>query len=273
GDPGPAGDHELIGRLFSPEARADPYPLYQESPLPGCRHAVASKLLKDPRLGPPILGLDDAEELMWRTFSRRLLNPGGERHQAMRRRFGRVFARGRVEQYRPVIEARADDLINAVAPTGEMDLVADFARPLPFAIVTSVLGVPPDRQPWLAERMHVLDVGFARQQDPAAVASASLAIAEMLHFFGELLDLRMRTPQDDLVSMLAADPPADDDERADLVANCVFFVNAGHITTTSLIAGGLQLLLEHPDSLTLLRDQPGLIPNAIEEMLRMVSPV
>jgi cytochrome P450 len=272
-DPGPAGDQELIGRLFSPAARASPYPLYRGSRLPGCRHAVASRMLKDPRLGPPVLGLEGSEQLMWRTFSRWLLNLDGERHKAMRQRFGRVFARGRVERYRPVIEARAGALIDAVAAAGEMDLVAEFARPLPFAIVTSVLGVPGDRQPWLAERMHILDVGFARQHDPDAVTATSRAIAEMLDYFDELLDRRARAPEDDLMSMLAADPPADDQARADLLANCVFFVNAGHITTTSLIAGGLQLLLEHPSSLARLQQHPDLVPDAVEEMLRMVSPV
>jgi pimeloyl-[acyl-carrier protein] synthase len=172
-----------------------------------------------------------------------------------------------------MIRARAGALIDAVAAAGEMDLVTDFARPLPFAIVTSVLGVPEDRQPWLAERMHTLDVRFARQHDPGAVAATSRALAEMLDYFNELLDLRARSPEADLMSMLATDRPADDEGRADLLANCVFFVNAGHITTTSLIAGGFQLLLEHPDSLARLKQDPDLIPDAVEEMLRLVTPV
>jgi len=75
------------------------------------------------------------------------------------------------------------------------------------------------------------------------------------------------------MSRLAADPPADDEGRADLLANCVFFINAGHITTTSLITGGLLLLLENPEQLARLRQNPGLVPNAVDEMLRLVSPV
>jgi cytochrome P450 len=175
-DGGPNGDQQLIAKLFSPAARADPYPLYQDAPLPGCRHAVASRMLKDPRLGPPVLGLETADELMWRTFARWLLNLDRDRHRAMRQRFARIFTPGRVERYRPAIEGRAHALIDAVATTGQMDLVTDFARPLPFAIVTSVLGVPEDRRPWLAERMHTLDTGFARQHDPNAVATASGAV-------------------------------------------------------------------------------------------------
>ena len=223
-DQGPGGDQQLMARLFSPAARADPYPLYQDAPLPGCRHAIASRMLKDPRLGPPMLGLETANELMWRTFARWLLNLDGDRHRAMRQRFARIFTPGRVERYRPAIEARAHALIDAVAATGQMDLVTDFARPLPFAIVTSVLGVPEDRRPWLAERMHTLDTGFAHQHDPNAVATTSGAVREMLDYFSELLDQRARAPQDDLMSRLAADPPADDEGRADLLANCVFFI-------------------------------------------------
>lgn len=272
-DEGPNGDQQLIARLFSPAARADPYPLYQDAPLPGCRHAVASRMLKDPRLGPPMLGLETANELMWRTFARWLLNLDGDRHRAMRQRFARIFTPGRVERYRPAIEARAHALIDAVATTGQMDLVTDFARPLPFAIVTSVLGVPEDRRPWLAERMHTLDTGFAHQHDPDVVAAASGAVREMLDYFSELLDQRARAPQDDLMSRLAADPPADDEGRADLLANCVFFISAGHVTTSSLISGGLLLLLENPEQLARLRQNLDLVPNAVEEMLRLVSPV
>jgi cytochrome P450 len=272
-DTGANGDQELIARLFSPAARADPYGLYQDAPLPGCRHAVASRMLKDPRVGPPVLGLETASELMWRSFARWLLNLDGDRHRAMRQRFARIFTPGRVAQYRPVIEARAHALIDGVITNGQMDLVTDFARPLPFAIITSVLGIPDGRRPWLAERMHTLDTGFARQHDPNAVATASGAIGEMLDYFSELLDQRARDPQDDLMSRLAADLPADEDGRADLVANCVFFINAGHVTTTGLIAGGLLLLLENPEQLARLRHNLDLVPSAVEEMLRLVSPV
>src|SRR5215468_6808264 len=138
-DEGPDGDQRLIARLFSPAARTDPYPLYQGTPLPGCRHAAASRMLKDPRMGPPALGLETADELMWRTFARWMLNLDGDRHHAMRQRFGRNFTSGRIEQYRPAISRRAHELIDAVAAAGQMDLVTDFALPLPFTIVTAVL--------------------------------------------------------------------------------------------------------------------------------------
>src|SRR5262249_62048523 len=137
-------------RAPPPPPRPAPPPLPSAAPPPACPPAVAARSLKAPRLGPPMLGLETAGELMWRTFARWLLNLDGDRHRAMRQRFARIFTPGRVERYRPAIEARAHALIDAVAATGQMDLVTDFARPLPFAIVTSVLGVPEDRRPWLA---------------------------------------------------------------------------------------------------------------------------
>ena len=266
-------DQRIVGGLFAPEALADPTPVYRSVDAPGCRHAVAAEMLRDPRFGPPILDVATSPEAMWTMFGRWLLNLDGERHHAMRRRFSRIFTPGRVEQYRPAIEAKADALLDAVIDAGRMDLVTDYARPLPFSIITSVLGVPESRQPWLAERLRALNTGFARQHDPGCVLAASTATTEMLDYLGDLLDDRAAEPQDDLLSILAADAPADDEGRRDLLANCVFFVEAGHVTTSSLITGGVLLLLEHREQLEALLAEPSLLPSAVEEMLRLVSPI
>ena len=268
-----ADDQRIVGGLFSPEALADPAPVYRSVDVPGCRHAVAAEMLKDPRFGPPLLDVASSPEAMWAMFGRWLLNLDGERHHAMRRRFSRIFTPGRVEQYREAIEAKAEDLLDTVIDTGRMDLVTDYAKPLPFSIITSVLGVPEGRRPWLAERLLALNTGFARQHDPDCVRVASAATTEMLDYFGELLDERVAEPQDDLLSILATDAPVDEEGRRDLLANCVFFVEAGHVTTSSLITGGVLLLLEHPEQLAALLDAPRLLPGAVEEMLRLVSPI
>src|SRR5262249_14191662 len=86
-DDGPSADQELAGMLFAPEARDDPYPRYRTVEIPGCRHAAALAILKDPRLGPPALDETATGELMWTTFARWLLNLDGERHHRMRSRF------------------------------------------------------------------------------------------------------------------------------------------------------------------------------------------
>lgn len=272
-DAGADGDQELAGMLFSAAGREDPYPLYRDVEIPGCRHAAATAMLKDPRTAPPLLDEPSTGELMWTTFGRWLLNLDGDRHTQMRKRFSRIFTPRSVEAYRTAIEAKAATLIDAVVEAGEMDLVSDFARPLPFSIITTVLGVPEERRQWLADRMLVLDTAFARRHEPGFVERGSEAVREMLDYLAGLLAERVDRPRDDLMSILAADVPADEEGRLDLLANCVFFVEAGHVTTTSLITGGLLLLLRNPDQLGRLRDDPELVPTAVEEMLRMVSPV
>ena len=105
------------------------------------------------------------------------------------------------------------------------------------------------------------------------MARGSEAAEELQRRFGDLLDARAREPEDDLLSALAADAPADGDERADLVANCIFFVEAGHATTTALIAAGTDFLLAHPTECDRLRAEPGRINRVVEEVLRLTSPV
>ena len=121
--------------------------------------------------------------------------------------------------------------------------------------------------------MLKLGQGFARRQEPEFVAGASEAVTEMLDFFSAQIDERTAQPRDDLLSVLAASIPEDENGRPDVLANCIFFIEAGHATTTSLISAGTLLLLEHPRDLERLRDQPDLIPLAVEEMLRLVTPV
>ena len=271
-DEGPDGDQRLVRTLFAPESLENPYQAYPGVEVPGCRHAVAAAMLRDDRLGPPALSAS-AQESLWSNFSRWLINLDGERHLRMRHRFSGVFRARKIEQYRPAIEARATALIDAVLDAGRMDLVSQFARPLPFSIICDVLGVPEDRRQWLAARMIVLDIGFARQGDPAFVGQASEAVDDMLDFFAALYQERVRSPRDDLLSALAEDPPADDEELRDLLANCVFFIEAGHVTTTSLITGGTLLLLQHPRERERLGNDPQLVGTAVEEMLRLVSPV
>jgi cytochrome P450 len=272
-DEGADADQRLAGMLFSPDARADPYPLYRTVAVPGCHHAAATAMLRDNRLGPPRLDDPATGEPMWVMFGRWLLNLDGDRHTAMRQRFSRIFTPRRVEQYRPAIEAEANRLIDTVVDDGGMDLVSAFARPLPFAIVTAVLGVPADQRAWLAERMIALDVGFTRRDQPGVIEHASAATQDMLAFFSRLLEQRRAAPRDDLLSILAADTPDDDEGRADLLANCVFLIEAGHATTTSLITGATLLLLAHADQRERLHAEPTLLSSAVEESLRLVSPI
>jgi len=270
-DDGVEAEQELVGRLFAQLPGDDPHALLRSTSLPGCRYHVVDALLRDSRFAPRRVA--PSPEPVWQMFARWLISLDGERHRRVRRHFQRLFAPRQVDSFRGVIESRATELVDAVAAHGEMDLVTEFARPLPLSVILEILGVPPDRHDWLRERMLKLGQGFARRQEPEFVARASEAVTEMLTFFSAQIDERTDTPRDDLLSVLAASIPEDEDGRPDVLANCIFFIEAGHATTTSLISAGTLLLLEHPRELERLRDQPDLIPVAVEEMLRLVTPV
>jgi pimeloyl-[acyl-carrier protein] synthase len=270
-DDGPGGEDALRAQLFAAEGRRDPHPFLREAALPGCRHAVAQRMLRDPRFappaGPPFPGP------MGEMLSRWLIRLDGERHRAMRARFAGVFAPRRVEAYRADIERSAGALLDAVQDVGAMDLVSQYARPLAFGFIANVLGVPQADRAWLQEQLLTMARGAGTQDDRDALERVNGAAAAMLVYFTRELVQCAREPRDDLLSTLARDLPGEPDARADLAANCMFFVDAGYAPTTSLISAGILLLLEDQRAAQRLREHPPGITAAIEEMLRLVSPV
>jgi pimeloyl-[acyl-carrier protein] synthase len=200
-------------------------------------------------------------------FARWLLSLDGERHRVMRRAFGGRFVPRTIDSYREPIQSTTNALIDAAVERDRMDLVGDFARPLPLQIICRVLGVPAEHASWVDRKMITLGQGFAHQREVEFLQAASNAATELQACFGELLDQRRTAPADDLLTELAQRLPDDRETRADTVANCVLFVIAGHATTTSLIAAGTLLLLESGNTPS--RDQ---IRGVIEEILRMITP-
>jgi cytochrome P450 len=264
-DAGPAGDQALVDGLFSPAGRADPQTVLRGSTQIGCRHASARQILHSRNFRPALVSPSEFE--LFRMFSRWLISLDGERHQMMRRTFGGRFAPRTIDSYREPIKSTANALIDAVTARGRMDLVGNFARPLPLQIICRVLGVPAERVNWVDRQMITLAQGFAHQREVEFLQAASDAATELQAYFGELLDERRAAPADDLLTALSQQLPVDPETRADTVANCVLFIIAGHATTSSLIAGGTLLLLESGETLS---SDP--IPGAVEEMLRMITP-
>jgi cytochrome P450 len=254
----------------APEHRRDPVGLLRSVPLAGCRYAVVRERLADPRLRTPAI---EGDTPLLRMFARTLLQLEGERHQRVRARFARLFSARRVECFRAGIEARAAALIDAIEPRGRADLVADFCRPLPFAVIADVLGVPAERRDWVAANMHAMRAGFYGDGEPEAIVRAVDAVTDLLDGFTEMLAARVAAPRGDRLSILAGDPPADAEELEDVVANCVFFIEAGHATITSMVSGAALLLLEHPDEQQRVLADPELVRGTVEEALRLISPV
>src|ERR1700691_4163518 len=264
-------ESDLLGALFSPAGRGDPQVVLRGSPLPRRQYPFVRDVLRDPQVGaashPP--SPDPAFQLLRRW----MIRLDGDRHRRVRDAFGGIFTARRVERYRAIITERASSLINRAAPAGSMDLVADFARPLPFTVINDVLGVPPEHGCCLGVPLAVLTRVFARQRDSdrTAVQAANDAAQQMLSYFAGLLDQRTAEPADDLMTALAA-RQAEGEDRQDLLANCIFFINAGHQTTTTLLTLGTHLLCTHPEALAALQEDPGRWPAAVEEMLRLITP-
>ena len=220
-------ESDLLGALFSPAGRADPQVILRGSPLPGCQYPFVRDVLRDPRFAAP--SIPPSSDPAFRLLARWMIRLDGDRHRRVRDAFGGLFTARRVGRYRAIIAERAAALIGQAAPAGSMDLVAAFARPLPFAVINDVLGVPPGDRDWLGEVLAVLNRGFASQRDTdrSAVLAANDAVQQMLSYFAGLLDRRTAAPADDLMSALAS-RHADGEDRQDLLANCIFFVLAGH---------------------------------------------
>jgi pimeloyl-[acyl-carrier protein] synthase len=274
--PAPAGSHpgteaDLLGALFSPAGRSDPHVIFRSCALPGCQYPFVRDVLRDP--GFAAASIPPSPDEAFQLLARWMMRLDGDRHRRVRDAFGGLFTARRAERYRAIIAERAAALIDQVSAAGSMDLVADFARPLPFTVITEVLGVPPDDRGWLAGAVATLNRGFAGQRDTdrTAVRAANDAASQMLSYFSSLLDQRAAMPADDLMTALAA-RRADGEDRQDLAANCIFFINAGHQTTATLLTLGAHLLCTHPGALTALQDDAGRWPAAVEEMLRLITP-
>ncbi len=273
--PGPPAaaqtESDLLGALFSPAGRADPQVILRGSPLPGCQYLFVRDVLRDPRFAAS--AIPPSPDPAFQLLSRWMIRLDGDRHRRVRDAFGGLFTARRVGRYRAIIAERAAALIDQAPPADSMDLVAGFARPLPFAVICDVLGVPPGDRDWLGGALAVLNRGFAGQRDAdrTAVLAANDAAQQMLSYFAGLLDRRTAAPADDVMTALAA-RHADGEDRQDLVANCIFFINAGHQTTTALLTLGTHLLCTHPKVLAALQEDPGRWPAAVEEMLRLITP-
>jgi cytochrome P450 len=196
-------------------------------------------------------------------------------HTRLRRLVSKAFTPRSVEQMRGRIEAIAEGLL---ARFGERDrdrieLVRDFAAPLPVIVIAEMLGIPPEDHErfrhWSDEGVRT--IGFGSSDD---VRRSFAAQQELRAYLEGIFAARRREPRDDLVSALvAAEETGDRLTTEELFAQTMLILIAGNETTTNLIGNGLVALLRHPDQLEILRRDPERIPAAIDELLRYDSPV
>jgi cytochrome P450 len=193
-------------------------------------------------------------------------------HQRLRRQAGRAFAPALVATFAPAVEAAVGDLLDARVGDGRIEFMADVARPLPLLVLAEVMAVPhADRGSFIRWCRGVAD-----RLDPAVVEASGAAagdrvFGELRRYLATLIAERAARPGTDMLSRLAAaGTELDDAEVLDLA---LVFAAAGHDTSGALLGNLVHALLVHPDQLTLLHRDRGLIDGAIEETLRWNPPV
>jgi cytochrome P450 len=195
-------------------------------------------------------------------------------HTRLRGFLGRALTARGIEQRRPRVEAIVDGLLDRAAALGEIDLIRDFAYPLPVTVIGDLLGVPPgdhgQLKAWSDELATFVGSSLAA---PDKYERAARSIAEMHDYFGRLVARRRTKPADDLVTaLLVAEDHGDALDEGELVACCVLLLFAGHETTTNLIGNGALALLRNPAEARALREAPALAASAVEELLRYDGP-
>jgi cytochrome P450 len=203
--------------------------------------------------------------------STNLLGMDGEDHRRVRRLVTKAFTPRMVERLRPRIQEIADDLVDRVQERGEMDLVDDYAFPLPITVIAELLGIPAEDR----DRFRGWSSTFVT---PALTEDAQELAARHTEEFIAYLDVlfarRRADPREDLLSALVqAEEQGDHLTENELYSMAVLLIVAGHETTVSLIANGALALLESPSELERVRDDPSLMTAAVEELLRYDSPV
>jgi cytochrome P450 len=195
-------------------------------------------------------------------------------HRRLRSLIAKPFSVRAVEALRPGIRAIAERLLDQITPS-RFDLITTLAAPLPIIVIADMLGVEPERREDFKRWSDSIVGGFFNPlKHPEKNEAAAQAQREFNDYFLAVIAERRRDARTDLISEMVnardAGVPMNDEE---ILAQCSLLLVAGNVTTTDLIGNGVKALLDHPEQLAMLRAQPELMSNAIEEMLRYDTPV
>jgi cytochrome P450 len=284
----------LLERISDEANRPDPYPLHAElceagvarqtdgSYLVGRYYDIVA-LLHDPRISSDrrnraaqYQGFLEEEDTQLSFI--RLDDP---EHQRLRdlamRPFGPPHSPGRLDAMRKEITLICEDLVEDLRGRSRIDLVEDFAYPLPVSVITRLLGVPREDEPafreWSTTVIEAVDIRHGEGRSERARAGVQ-ARAAMGRYLLDLAEERRGNPHDDMLSAFVHETdPSGPFTREELAATAVLLLIAGHETTVNLITKAVLTLLRHPAELDRLRREPELLPGAVEEVLRYEPPV
>ena len=286
----------IYQQVLDPANRANPYPLYAElRKTPVTReddgtyvvstYNEISALMHDPRVSSDprnrtgVDGATAAPERAQPEPALSFINHDPPDHDRLRelamRPFGPPQTPGRIDGMRPWLTEITTGLIDKFADKNRVDIVDDFAYPLPVTAICQLLGVPLEDQP----RFHQWADGLIETLDPATgtleerMRKKEEVLADLGQYFSHLVDSRVDQPGDDLLSGMLTDQGQHAPmSRKDLLATASLLLVAGHETTVNLITNGMLTLLRHPDVLDRLNRHPGIVITLVEELLRYEPP-
>ncbi len=279
--------------FLDPDFLADPYPAYHRlrAEDPVHRHPLGfyvltryddvAAFLRDPRFGK-----SGYQALFESRFGGRpegsglavsMLFRDPPDHTRLRALVSKAFTPRVVETLRGHIQAIVDRLLERVAGASQMDVIDELAYPLPVTVISELLGVPVGDgetvKEWSRDIARALDA-IALPVGSEVIERGRHATDEMADYFRGLSEERRHRPGPDLLSgLVEAEEAGDRLSERELLATCILLYVAGHETTVNLIGSGLLALLQHPAERLRLQDNPGLLPAAIEELLRYDGPV
>ncbi|MCE2392638.1 MAG: cytochrome P450 [Proteobacteria bacterium] len=288
----PDDPEEIVARILDAERRGELYPLYHRlrslAPAhstqvaglpPGCwmltrfryvdRVARSPAAVNDPRTAEVFNHGGDGGAF-YQLMRHAMLFLEKPDHDRVRRLVYKAFTPAAVAPVRALTEQVAHELLDAAQPNGEMDFVEQFSYPLPVRAIMRLLGLPYADQ----ERIEEWAWDFSRAGDPMSatpeIVERGNAAARGFHdYFERVIEGRRSRPGEDLISALVT---AEEDggrlSREEAISTCVLLLQAGHETTSDLLGNALVGLFRHPSQLARLRDEPELLPPAVEELLR-----
>ncbi|MEY2489309.1 MAG: hypothetical protein QOC70_1251 [Verrucomicrobiota bacterium] len=280
-------------RLLEPEVLANPYPLYHklrsEDPVHWDRflhtwvvtrypdvlnvlHSFSADRTPTPEqlTAMGLSGLNPIAKVM----VKQMLFMDAPAHTRLRGLASAAFTPRRVEVLRGHIQEIADDLLDQVQARGRMDVIADFAAPMPAIVTAEILGVPTedhaDLKTWSADFAEMLG-NF--QHNPDRIPRVLESTNNLTDYFQAAIEKSREHPREGLIhAFMTAEIDGDRLTDEEIVANCIVTMVGGQETTTNLIGNGLLTLMRNPEQLAQLRDDRSLIPSAVEELLRYESP-
>ena len=282
---------DLGAELFGRGVRRDPYPVYDRirsaAPVVPSRfnwmtahHELVESVLRDPRFGhgepqaPPFASLLQVERdpsLVDPVGPESMIGMDPPDHTRLRRLVSKAFTPRSIEALRPRVRAIAGELLDAV--DDELDFM-DVAGVLPILVICEVLGVPATDRALFRRLGRAMTPALDVSLNRAGHRRATDALTELQAYLERLFDQRRRDPGDDLLSaLLAVEEGGDTLQPRELMATALLLLLAGFETTVNLLGNGLLALLSDREQLELLRAQPDLVSNAVEEFLRYDSPV